>query len=579
MALIHQSGLSVFAYSRTSKLLNHVAPQNTWIPHKTTSTSSRFKPSSKTIIPAYKSLCNDIHNIVTTEEEDDVKHSTLVKQVRTLIAKVNDERFDDLLMVDSLQRLGIDYHFVDEINTILKRRYAQFSNTDVFDYQNLYEVSLCFRILRQNGFHVSSEAFMKFKGQDHKFEEKLNDDIKGLMELYEASHLGMKGEIILDEAQIYSCQRLEDSIKFLDDKQAKMVQRTLNNPYYKTVPFLNFKNYIDDFDNTALQQLAELEFYKAQTLHQRELNTVIRWWNELGVVQELPLARNQPLFMYIAPMVSLTNPNLSSQRINMAKIASLICIIDDIFDLYGTIDELTLLTEAVSRWDMNVIDSLPNYMKTSFKALDDVINEISNEVYEQHGLNPINSLRKSWQTYIDAFLEEAKLIKSGRLLTTKEYLEIGIATSGVHTLLSPVFFLLGDGKTEEHVQIIENESDIITLVSKMFRLYDDLATTEEESLIGRGSYIKYYLNENEGCSIEDAHEHVLNLISDTWKCLNKECFSPNPFSDASIRTTNNLARMLSYMSSYGDTGSLALLSDYLKALVVHEASDFESLGS
>lgn len=96
------------------------------------------------------------------QEDNDVKHAELVKRVRKLIGKVSDEGFEDLMMIDALQRLAIDYHFEDEINLILKRRNMQYTNTDFFQHQNLYEISLCFQILRQNGFFVLPGRVFKF---------------------------------------------------------------------------------------------------------------------------------------------------------------------------------------------------------------------------------------------------------------------------------------------------------------------------------------------------------------------------------------------------------------------------------
>lgn len=74
-----------------------------------------------------------------------------------------------------------------------------------------------------------------------------------------------------------------------------------------------------------------------------------RWWNDLGLAQELKLVRDQPLKWYMSSMAVLTDPSFSEERIELAKPISLIYIIDDIFDLYGTINELTLFTEAVNR--------------------------------------------------------------------------------------------------------------------------------------------------------------------------------------------------------------------------------------
>lgn len=75
----------------------------------------------------------------------------------------------------------------------------------------------------------------------------------------------------------------------------------------------------------------------------------ISWWEELGLAKELKLARDQPLKWHMWSMEVLTDPSLSEQRIELTKPISLVYIIDDIFDVYGTLDELTLFTEAVTR--------------------------------------------------------------------------------------------------------------------------------------------------------------------------------------------------------------------------------------
>ena len=68
------------------------------------------------------------------------------------------------------------------------------------------------------------------------------------------------------------------------------------------------------------------------------------------MAKELKLARDQPLKWYMWPMAMLTDPSLSYQRIELTKPISLIYMIDDIFDLYGTLDELVLFTEVVKRY-------------------------------------------------------------------------------------------------------------------------------------------------------------------------------------------------------------------------------------
>nr|GEV27482.1 (3S,6E)-nerolidol synthase 1-like [Tanacetum cinerariifolium] len=222
------------------------------------------------------------------------------------------------------------------------------------------------------------------------------------------------------------------------------------------------------------------------------------------------------------------------------------CNCNGIFDVYGTIDELTMFTKAVSRWDINALEELPLYMRSSFKAVYDITNEIADKIYVQHGFNPKTFLWKS----------------------ANEYLKIGIVSSGVHVVLVHIFFMLGNATNEEQACLVKDKHAIISSVAKILRLWDDFGSAEDENQDGHdGSYIQYFLNEHEGCSVMVAHEHAENLISDTWKCLNKECLSPNPGSTTFIMAAYNLARLVPLMYSYGEDGSLPLIDNKVKSIL------------
>lgn len=62
---------------------------------------------------------------------------------------------EKLDLVDTIQRLGIDYHFDKEIRTLLQRLHDTYDDFNVKHGKNLYIVSLSFRLLRQQGYRVS----------------------------------------------------------------------------------------------------------------------------------------------------------------------------------------------------------------------------------------------------------------------------------------------------------------------------------------------------------------------------------------------------------------------------------------
>jgi hypothetical protein len=80
------------------------------------------------------------------------------------------------------------------------------------------------------------------------------------------------------------------------------------------------------------------------------ISSINRWWKELGLAKEVKFSEYQPLKWYTWPMACFTDPNFSEQRIELTKPISLIYVIDDIFDVHGTLDQLTIFTDAINRY-------------------------------------------------------------------------------------------------------------------------------------------------------------------------------------------------------------------------------------
>ncbi|MBA0811887.1 hypothetical protein Gohar_025901, partial [Gossypium harknessii] len=290
-------------------------------------------------------------------------------------------------MIDAIQRLGIDHHFHHEIEQVLQRQFMLSANGNGFHNYDLHEVALRFRLLRQEGYFVPAGVFNRFRDREGSFRHELCRDIKGLIELYEASQLGIDGEDILDEAREFSSQSLRKwRMAKVDLFSDRAIRNTLDQPFHKSLSRFTARNLLGtDFQGTngwinILQELAKMDFNLVQSLHQKEIAHISNWWKQLGLAKELEFARDQPMKWYIWSMACLTDPTLSEQRIDLTKPISLIYIIDDIFDVYGTLDELTLFVQVVESWDYAASDKLPYYMKICFKALDDITNEISQKV-------------------------------------------------------------------------------------------------------------------------------------------------------------------------------------------------------
>ncbi|XP_044460821.1 (3S,6E)-nerolidol synthase 1-like isoform X1 [Mangifera indica] len=512
----------------------------------------------------HPSVIEDIH----------VEHVRKLKAFKHMIGKIGEDSFEGLVIIDAVQRLGIDYHFQNEIQQILRRQYV-ISTSDSFQHHHcLQEISLRFRLLRQEGFNVPCDVFNRFTNEDGKFNQRVKEDINGLLDLYEASQLCVEGEDVLDEARQFSSKLLNDSLTNLDDYQAEIVRNTLLYPYHRTLARFVAKNFFLRYfqgENrwiNVFQDLAKMDFSLVQSLHQSEIVQISKWWKDLALAKKLKFARDQPLKWYIWSMVCFTDANMSWQRIELTKPICFIYIIDDIFDVYGTLDELTIFTEIVKRWDHEAINQLPDYMKICFQILDNVTNEISYKVYKEQGFNPVHSLRKVWSSLCNAFLVEAKWFADGSMPKAEEYLKNGIISSGIHVVLVHVFFLLGQNVTKETVQLIDNNPGIISSTATILRLWDDLGSAEDENQGGKdGSYVYYYMREHQVFDLKAAEKHTMDKISDAWMCLNKECVSSNPFSSSFIRVSLNLARMVPLIYSYDNNQRLLSFEKFIKSFL------------
>ncbi|KAL9243546.1 hypothetical protein vseg_017421 [Gypsophila vaccaria] len=481
---------------------------------------------------------------------------------------------DELIMIDAIQRFGLQCYFQNEISGVLRRQYESFGAKE--GDHDLHDTALRFRLLRQHGYDVSADCFSKFKDKNGKFKQELEKDSKGLMSLFEASHMRIRKDHILEDAAEFSMHILR---KMNNDKLSEdsIVKNTLTNPFHKSLPRLMALNSVPNVktlmkllhnlrDESSwikeMQYLAKIDISMAQIKQQNEISRVSRWWKGLRLTDDLKLARIQPGKWHMWSLACLPAPNMVQQRIELTKAVSFGYIIDDIFDVYGTLEELTLFTEAVNRWSYDNITGLPDYMRVCLKNLYKATDEISDETYDKQGWKPKEFLQRAWKETCNAFLVEAKWFASGHTPSTDEYLKNGIASSGVNVLCAYLFLLLGGGNNTCR-DPLTSCPHIVSLTATILRLWNDLGNPKDKNQNGSdGSFIVCFMNEHHGSSLESAREHVLTMISDTWKSLNEACLSFTPFTTDFKEAVLNLARMTHVMYCYDDSHRLPSLETH-----------------
>ncbi|PHU14575.1 Germacrene C synthase [Capsicum chinense] len=114
------------------------------------------------------------------------------------------------------------YHFLSYTSQLTSE-----NNVD----DNLYVVALRFRLVRQQGHYMSSGVFKQFTDDDVKFKE--SHDVRGLLSLYEATHLRVCGEEILEEALTFTTTLLESMLPKLHNSLKVQVADGLSQPIRK----------------------------------------------------------------------------------------------------------------------------------------------------------------------------------------------------------------------------------------------------------------------------------------------------------------------------------------------------------
>ncbi|KAG9454154.1 hypothetical protein H6P81_007058 [Aristolochia fimbriata] len=236
--------------------------------------------------------------------QDEKKSDEWSRRAQVLKAKVKKILRDargtpsEIHLVDVIKRVGLKYEFEEEIEDALYRIY----NTTSIDidshgekHDHLYHEATHFRVLREGGYKASADVFQKYKNEDGKsFKEELTRDVKGLLSLYEAAFLEIRGEDILDEAIAFTTQHLKYFISFYEENQGKTSDPDIL---------------------SSIIECAKLEYNLVQALYQREIKEVSKWWKESGLVEKLPYARDRVVECYVWMLSSAPEPRFSRSRI------------------------------------------------------------------------------------------------------------------------------------------------------------------------------------------------------------------------------------------------------------------------
>ncbi|KAG5596794.1 hypothetical protein H5410_038026 [Solanum commersonii] len=345
-------------------------------------------------------------NLSGANEWEEKERKNLKEEVRKMLVISPSKSLQKLGLINKIQFLGVAYHFEHEIEESLSEIYNGYEEWigEFGESHGLHVVALSFRLLRQQGYYVSSNVFRKFTEDQGNYNKALVNDM---------------------------------------------------------------------------------------------------WWKELDMANELPFARDRVVELYFWCLGMYFEPQYNVARNILTKVLCFVSITDDIYDIYGTLHELTLLTNAIERWNIDAAEKLVPYMKLFYTALLDFYNEVEKELAKENKSFRVNFAISEMKKLVRAYFQEAKWYHGNTVPRMEEYMMNGIHTSTVPDLSTACWLGMGDEATKEAFEWITTEPPIVVASSIIGRLLNDIASHEEE-----------------------AYMEIRKIIEDNWKDLNQRCLKP-----------------------------------------------------
>ncbi|CAN1327514.1 Alpha-copaene synthase [Linum perenne] len=459
----------------------------------------------------YEALMEEVRKMLTAEESMNNKAVIQGK----------------LRLLDAIQRLGVGYLFEKEIEGLVQKVYDV---GDEFVFQmdfDLYHEALRFRLLRQHGLALSPDGFKNFKDKEGKFSESLASDEEGLLSLYEAAHMAVHGEDILDEARAFATEKLDKSIIRMNNQNRnpssfeKQVKFALSLPVWKCAPRTLTRNYIDFYseDNTTvdskLLRFAKLDFNMLQKFHQQELREITE--------------------MLVTKMISTLS------------------LLDDTFDNFATYEEVDVLTQAIQRFDTSSLESLPDTMKNIYQVLIDLYDELEAELAKIGPTFGVDYVKEELKKLCRCYLAEIKWRTQDHVPTVEEHKKAAYVTSGTPIIIVGAFLgMEQELATREAYEWVSNNPKIVEAASLIGRLHNDLVSFKfERNKKHVASSIDCYMKEL-NVSEEEAIEFIREEISKAWKDIAESCHKPTPVPVALMDRILNFARSINVIYENGD---------------------------
>uniref|UniRef100_A0A5B7ATW7 Putative ent-kaurene synthase n=1 Tax=Davidia involucrata TaxID=16924 RepID=A0A5B7ATW7_DAVIN len=387
--------------------------------------------------------------------------------------------------------------------------------------------AMAFRVLRLNGYDVSSDPLTQFTKEEHDFDIARGHlkDIGAALELYRASQIIYpdesalekqnswlnrflqqklhNGSIHADRFNKYIIQEVDNSVKFPFHANLERAANRRNIEHYNvdSTRILKTSYCSSNINNEDFLKVAVEDFNICQSMHREELKHLERWVVE-NRLDQLKFARQRSAYCYFSAAATLFSPELSDARMSWAKNGVLTTVVDDFFDIGGSVVELENLIHLVEKWDVNVsANCCSEQVQIIFSALHSTICEIGGKAFRYQGRSVTSHIIEIWLDLLRSMLREAEWVRAKLVPTMDEYMTNGYVSFALGPIVLPALYFVGPKLSEEVVSNSECHN-LFKLMSTSGRLLNDIQSFKRESEEGKLNAISLYMIHNRGIVTE-----------------------------------------------------------------------------
>ncbi|CAD6262344.1 unnamed protein product [Miscanthus lutarioriparius] len=440
-----------------------------------------------------------------------------------------------LQQVDVLENMGISRHFAVEIKRVLDRTYRCWLQRDEEIMLDTATCAMAFRILRMNGYDVSSDELYHV-AEASVFQNSLGgylNDTRTLLELHKASTVGIsQDESILDTIGSWSGTLLREQLgsggALRRTPLIREVEHALDCPFYTTLDRLDHRWTIENFNVTGhhmletpylssrytsreILALGIRDFSSSQFTYQQELQQLESWVKECRLDQ-LPFARQKLAYFYLSAAGTMFPPELSDARILWAKNGVLTTVVDDFFDVGGSKEELENLVTLVEMWDEHhKIEFYSEQVEIVFSSIYNSVNQLGAKASLLQDRNVTKHLIQIWLGLLKSMMTEVEWRMRKYVPTEEEYMKNASLTFALGPIVLPALYFVGP-KIPESVVKDPEYNELFRLMSTCGRLLNDVQTFEREYGEGKLNSVSLLVLHGGCTSISEARRELQKPI-------------------------------------------------------------------